>query len=526
MAGRLMPRAPAVREPHDIIEFITGKDFLADESISVAQVAIVKAFYGLKMTGAEEAAFLAMHEGRPARSTGYDEMSLGAGRRGGKEEKISSPILLYECLKLDPRDLAPGETAWGILIAENEKQARILRDYIEAKIRILESKGHRLLEETEAQSKPVTAEAIRLRNRVSIACFPCRKAPVRGFTAVAVGLTEIAHWQVQEGAYNADRDILRAVRPSRMTLRVKGYKVPLIKSSTPFAEVGVFYNDWRSRHQTRQLVLHEIPTKFLNPRITDEELAREQFEDPESFDREFLAKWGAAGDHKPFGREMVEACTDHGRIAVPPKAGNDYVARIDAAFKRDTFPLGIAHREGERVVVDLIHSWKPAGPKRPLDDKVVVAEIVEILRPYGIGTVIGDQFCDVPLKTEFARHGIGFIERAVTEASKYQEYTNLASAMRGKLVSLPDQEDIRADLTGLIKSGKSIGAPKLRNRHDDISTVIRGLVFDLLPSLSNVDLEALNRGAVNDVDRLFRERGFPLPDREDRLPTNIMSEVY
>lgn len=520
-----MPRPVEKRPPKDIVEFVTSDDYLGDKDYSPAQLAVLKAIYGLPMTRQESAAFAAMHEGRPAKKGGYDEASLGFGRRSGKGEKIGAAIVAYEAVTFNPEHLAPGETAYGIVVAQNEKQARIVRDYTEAKLRVLEEKGFPVFEVTPAQSKPVTAEVIRLSNRVHIACFPCKKVAVRGVTAVVICLDEIGHWQLEEGAYNADKEIVRAVRPTRLTLRSRGCKVPLIKTSTPFDEVGVFHDDWKNRNQTRQLVLHEVPTKFLNPKITDEELASEQYADPESFDREYLAKWGSGGEHKPFPREVVDGCTERGRQTVPPKAGHEYIARIDAAFKRDTFPVGIGHLEGERVILDLLKVWRPQTG-RPLNDKEIVEEIVALTRPYGIDRVTGDQFCDVPLKNEFASHGFGFVEKPVTETSKYLEYKNLISVMRAKLLALPDQEEIRADLTGLQKKGKWIGAPKLKNRHDDISTVIRGIVWDLLPMIQRMDLAALNAAAANDRDRLYRERGFQPPDRPESLPSDFMSQVF
>jgi hypothetical protein len=529
-------RRPAPRPPRDIVEFVTGDDFLGDKDYSPAQIAVLKAIYGLPMTSREEAAFLAMHEGKPARKDGYDVASLGFGRGSGKGDKIGAPIIAYECVTFNPGHLSPGETAYAIIIAQNEKQAMIVRDFAEAKLKILEDKykengwwdqGVRIFEETPAQSKAVTAEVIRLWNRVYIAAFPCKKVSVRGYRSIAVVFDEYGHWQLEEGAYNADKKILRAVIPTRTKFQILGYRVPLVKISTPpDDEIGQFYEDWKERDSHRQLVLHEVASQFLNPTITDEILAKEQFRDPYSFDTEFLAKWGSGGEHKPFPREIVDACTDRGRQDIPPKPGTEYAARIDAAFKRDTFPLGIGHLDGSRVVVDLLRVWRPAGKGRPLNDKEVVSEIVGLLRPYGIDRVTGDQFCDIPLKNEFATYGIGFVEKPVTEASKYLEYKNLIAVMRARLLSLPDMEEIRADLTGLQKKGKWIGAPRLANRHDDISTVIRGIVFDLLPISQAVDLEALNAGAIPDRDRLFKEHGMPLPDDPDRLPTGIMSAVY
>lgn len=523
------PAARAPRPPRDIIEFVTGDEYLGDKDYSPAQLAVLKVIYGLPMTSEECAAFLAMHEGKPPRKDGYDEASLGFGRGSGKGEKIGAPIIVYEATKFNPAHLARGENAYGIVVAQNERQAHIVRGFAEAKLKILEEKGWPIFEQTVAQSKPVTAEVIRLANGVHIACFPCKRASVRGLRAIVIVLDEIGHWQLEQDAYNADKKVLAGARPTRMWFRSLGYRVPLLKISTPFDEVGEFFDDYRNRDHTLQLVLHEVPTKFLNPVTSDEELAKEQLRDAEEYDREYLAKWGAGGDHKPFPRDVVIACTDKGRQATPPVPSREYVARIDAAFKRDTFPLGIGHLEEGRVVVDLMRVWRPAGPGRPLNDKDVVAEIAGLMRPYGLDRVTGDQFCDVPLKNEFASHGIGFLEKPVTETSKYLEYKNLISVMRARLLSLPDMEEIRADLTGLVKKGKTIGAPRLRNRHDDISTVIRGIVFDLLPMIQRASLEDLNAGAMRDRERLFKERGFTVPskyEREDSLPTDFMNARF
>lgn len=518
------PRRSIPRAPRDIIEFVTGDEYLGDRTLSVPQLAVLKAIYGLEMTVEEAAAFSAMHEQRPAKKGGYEEVSLGFGRRSGKGEKIGANVVAYECIRFNPEHLAPGETAYGIVVAQNEKQARIVRDYVEAKLRILEEKGWRVFEEVAAQSRSVTAEVIRLANRVHVACFPCKKVAVRGVTAIVILLDELGHWQLEADAYNADVEVIRAIRPCRATMRARGLRVPLLKTSTPFDEIGAFHDDWKRRDRSRQMVLHEVPTRFLNPTITQEFLEEERIADPESFDREYLAKWGSGAQSKPITGDMVDACTEHGRLIVPPRPGTEYVARLDAAYKRDTFPVGIGHLEGETVVVDLLQVWKPRSGGRHLDDKEVVAEMAGLLRPYGIDRVAGDQFCDVPLKTELQKYGIGFMEKPTTETSKFIEFQNLIAVMSAKQLRLPDDQQIKIDLTGIRKKGKWVGAPKLANRHDDIFTVIRGIVFDLLPMSQRLDLAEMNRGAMpqTEMERLFR----PAHRDSEELPVNFMAEVF
>jgi hypothetical protein len=517
-------RRSAPRPPRDIIEFVTGDDFLGDKSLSVAQIAILKALYGLEMTGAEMAAFLAMHEQRPPRKGGYDEASLGLGRRSGKGEKLGGNVVCYECVRFNPEHLSPGETAYGIVVAQNEKQARIVRDYTEAKFRILEDKGWPIFEKLPAQSKAVTAEEIRLANRVVVKCMPCKKVSSRGLTTIVINLDELGHWQLEEGAYNADIEVLRAVRPTRATMKSRGYKVPLIKTSTPFDEIGVFYDDFKRRYQTRQLVLHEVPTRFLNPTISLEFLELERIADPESYEREYEAKWHTGAQSKRISRTMVEACTVPGRESLPPKTGNRYIAHIDAAFKHDYFPLGIGHLEGETVITDLLRIWKPQ-PGRPLSDEEVVSEQVPYLRAYEVERVVGDQFCDIPLRNEYAKHGIQFIEVAVNEENKYKEYLNLASLLTARKMSLPDMEEIARDLTGLRWKGKKVAAPKRKGAHDDVSSVLRRLGMELLPLINRVDLAAANAGAVMSAhDRELQN--LRTRDDNEMNVTGLMEAIY
>jgi len=157
--------------------------------------------------------------------------------------------------------------------------------------------------------------------------------------------------------------------------------------------------------------------------------------------------------------------------------------------------LGIGRLDGESVVLSALRIWKPE-PERPLSDEDVVAEQVPILRAYGVDAVVGDQFCDIPLKNEYAKHGIGFIERPVNEENKLKEYRNLLSVMTAQKMKLPDMEEIARDLTGLRWKGKKIEAAKRKGAHDDVSAVLRRLAMDLLPMINSVNFADLNRGAV------------------------------
>jgi hypothetical protein len=49
--------------------------------------------------------------------------------------------------------------------------------------------------------------------------------------------------------------------------------------------------------------------------------------------------------------------------------------------------LAIAHKDKQRVILDLVREWKP-----PFSPEGVVEEITDVLKTYGIRSVIGDRY--------------------------------------------------------------------------------------------------------------------------------------
>jgi len=76
----------------------------------------------------------------------------------------------------------------------------------------------------------------------------------------------------------------------------------------------------------------------------------------------------------------VAACTVGGRTELPPVDGVRYLAAVDQAYKQDTFVLGIAHREGDHVILDRLKHWTPRRSKDTRLD-VLLDEAFEILYP-------------------------------------------------------------------------------------------------------------------------------------------------
>ena len=499
----------------DIITFATGKDYLAQE-LPPAKTCILKAIYGMEMNREERGILLKMTEGRAPNPKGYREAVLVCGRRGGKTGPINGTIATYEAVRWGtPRDkgrkppaiaelLAPGQTAKAIIIAQNEKGATEARNYIEGNLTKLHDRYGGILAETQGQEKAITGKSVRLAGPVEIVIYTAQKHSVRGVTAFLAILDEIAWWEVAEGAYNQDKEVMRSVRPALISLSV--IRPRLIMASSPNREEGELFREYERRQTSKALVVY-APTWLLNPYIPQSELDDAQEKDPEGFMREYGAQFQKtdSGAFCFIESEVIDKCVRAGVKQLPPRPGIDYLAWCDAAFKRDRFFFGIAHLEGGRVCIDLTLAWTPAFRKghrpKPLDDVEIVLDIVAQLRHYGCERIFGDQFADIPLKSRFNDQGILFVESPATNPEKIDAFKNLRGALRAGLVSLPDDDIVKKDLKGLQKKETSggnvtISAPRRSGCYDDAASVIARLVNRLLPLNAGADLAEINARAM------------------------------
>jgi len=507
-----------------------GKDYL-----SPAQVAILKALYGEEMSREELLSFLEMTDGRRPDPRGYEDAVLVVGTRGGKTD-LAAVVATYESVRWGPvisEMMIPGQLATVMVIAQNQRAARQARGYIEGNLQTLEDRGHPVLARTVGQERAITGVVIKLSWPVEIAIYTASKASTRGLTGLCLVADEIAWWESAEGSYNQDVEVMRSARSRFATLsRLRPKKILI---SSPNDEQGVLWEEFKHRGTGKTLVV-QAPTWVLNPSIEQEFFDREQEKDAEAFVRDYGAQFSrGAGGNIFLPPETVDQCVDFGRLQNAPKAGVEYVAWMDAAFRRDRFSFGIGHaEEGDgvvRAVVDHTRHWTPVHRKgkksRPLDEGEIISEIVSDLRAYGCDRICGDQFADVPLKNRFADVGIMFVEQPATKPEKFDAMKNLRAALRSRLVSLPDDPIVVKDLKGLVARKTSPGhyvveAPRRVGCYDDAATVVSRMVMHMLPMAGNVDLSSMN-----DAARPSGEcSGLDYRRDESEFPGDIMSAVY
>jgi Terminase large subunit, T4likevirus-type, N-terminal len=449
----------------NIIAAITDPNILGDV-ISPAQEAALRAMYGLPMS-AEHLELASQCAGKAWQAgIEYREAAIICGRRSGKSDKVAANIAIYEAL-FRQHHLSPGETGVVLLLAQNLRQAKVVKSYIEEKLRRSPILSRHVV--------AVRANEIEIDNGTVIAIHPASFRAVRGLSVAACICDEVAFWWTEEGSANPDVEVLRAVRPAMATFS----SAKLVLISSPYAKSGALWDAWRKRDEDTEVLVWHAPTALMNPTVTKRFLQREQRRDPENYRREYLAEFTEAVGAF-LSAESIARCVVKGRTELPPDTNHGpCVCTIDAAFKGDRFTLAIAHydRKAEKVVVDVLRSWQGSSqePLRLSDN--VLPDIQSLAKRYGFGVVYGDQFGSQPLKELFERAGLYFEEKTFTNASKADIYAELRTRINETTIELLDHEKSLRELRGLqlqlLPGGSTrIGHASHGRAHDDFADAI------------------------------------------------------
>jgi hypothetical protein len=398
-----------------------------------------------------------------------DEFWSIAGRRSGKT-RSAAVLGSYLATCIDWSDvLAPGERAALPVLASSTNQAARAFEHITGVLQHSPELSEML------EGEP-TADCIRLATRVDISIKPANFRTIRGVTAIAVIGDELAFWHI-EGSRNPDKEILNAARPAMATTGG-----PLIVISSPYARRGELYATFRSDYGPEgdpSILVAKGASKTFNPTLPQRTIDRAYLKDPASAVAEYGGEFRTDVEAL-LTREIVEDAIDSGVTERAPQAGIRYYGFVDpSGGSSDSMTLAIAHKEGDRAVLDLVRERKA-----PYSPDVVTEEFCAIIKPYGITSVIGDNFGGEWCKEPFRKRGIPY---DLSKANKSQLYLALVPALNSGLVGLLDIEEATNQLVGLERrtgtSGRDIvDHPKGAAFHDDVANAIAGAIFQLLDS--------------------------------------------
>lgn len=171
-----------------------------------------------------------------------------------------------------------------------------------------------------------------------------------------------------------------------------------------------------------------------------------------------------------FPIDAVEAVTDFSICERPRVANTSYLAFQDSATGggQDSFALGIAHREGDNFVLDVLRERKPRFVAYE-----VIREWAFLLKSYGISEIHGDRYADQLFADEWAKYGIRAREPEHTTSENFLHGLPLVLGKRARLIN---NKTVRNQLVSLerrvVGDHEQVTHPS--GGHDDVAAAAVG----------------------------------------------------
>ena len=390
------------------------------------------------------------------------ELVVIAGRRGGKSTAVVVFDIWIAALCDHRGTLAPGETGVALLISRDQRVARMLLDRI-----------YGIMSSSEPLNSMIvnrTADTIELRNGISIEVRPCSYKTLRGPTFISVICDELAFWFTSADFANPDTEVLTAVRPGLITT-----DGPVLMVSSAYAKRGELYEAYRKYfgpNGAPDVLVAYGTSRDLNPSLPQAEIDRALEKDPVRNRAEFLSEF--RDDITGFiPREIVEACVgDYHEL--PPNPGICYRCFVDAASgvpEGDSYAIAIAHKLGDRVVIDAIREVRP--PFSP--SEVVSSVLLPMCKAYNISSVTGDNYAGEYPKALIRTIGISY---DLAKKHKTDLYVDpFLPLLNSRKIDLPRNERAIAQICSLERSMQRSGREQISHPthgHDDVANAIAG----------------------------------------------------
>ena len=433
----------------------------------------------------------------------YTDMSLAAGRRGGKSNIIAAGCVCYYATQ---KDYSPymGTSPFATIpiISPTKEQANevyqavknfflkspyLFQQFLDGKITSFQEE----YDENDTEKKVFVGGNIRLNNKVVIKTMAADVSRIRGF-AVPLYVLDEACWFGVDGSdsKNTDKAINEAIQPATAQFGELAFG---IKISSPNGESGLMYDDYQNRKDPD--VLHiQAPTWYMNPNITVAYLRKQKKKGEHYYNREYGAQY-VASENAYLDPALVDLAELIGIEKIDYQPGMHYAAAMDYATKHDYWTLAIGHKEYhlvdvningnivkekvEKVYIDFLYHWQ-GQQGAELDPAEVVIEISKYLKEYRVPYILTDQYAHAALKSLFQLHNQNAKEHATSEQSKKKYMASLQVAVNSKSLNYVTNKVAKKHMKDLREKRLSSGKIKIEHAagcHDDYADSIGLVVY-------------------------------------------------
>lgn len=451
-----LPDLPGVEVPRTLEELVTGKRYagLDASPLQLATVRLAEGYpAGAELPDDELERYLGSLAWRtpvaPPRG-----VCIVAGVRGGKS-RLAVCAAIWGALRAD---LAKVETYEPVLAVIVGPTVRAARQTFRQLLGVMRRDGLR----DRIVGKP-TADAVVMRRpdgrEVTLTVVPATAGgeSVRGVWLAAIVVEEASSWRSEtDGAAVSAEDTLDAASPRVLP----GGQQWVI--SSPGAPSGLLHDIWRRHYgappppdadgRVPWLVVH-APTRALNPSFPASSIEAMRAVNPDKAAREHDAVWTSAVDSW-IPHEWTDRALRAGPPILPRERGCVYVAAMDPATRGNGWCLVVGTKRWvdgvPKVSISLAHEWR-GSQRNPLDPAVVLRELAARVLPYGVTTVLTDQWAADSLRalSRELNTGVMLVERAAQgdELREMYEALRLALALHD-LELPPEPANVAHDLRG------------------------------------------------------------------------------
>lgn len=428
---------------------------------------VLKAAYGLPLTGQELEFFKSIAGQRNPHSGRARELWVVAGRGGGKDA-IASLIAAFAAALFDQQHrLRPGERALVLCLACDRDQAKIILNYIRSYFTDVPLLANMLVRET--------ANGFELNNGVDVAVGTNSFRAVRGRSILLAIFDEVAFWRDEDSA-KPDEELYRAVTPGVARLAPHGM---IIGISSPYRKAGLLHKKYKQHFgRDDDVLVIQAPTRTLNPTFSQSQVDRELAEDRARAMAEYMGEFrDDIGGWLPL--EVIESAVDQGVTTRPPHPALTYRSFTDASGGRgDSFTCAIAHDFQGIAVLDCVVEIPP--PFNPME---AIAQVAAVLREYGVTETEGDAYAASFNSEAFAACGITYRSTARDRSAIYTDALPLFTSGRVRLI---DNRKMINQFAALERRTSSSGRDRVDHGpggHDDLCNAAAGaLVAAIVPS--------------------------------------------
>jgi hypothetical protein len=249
---------------------------------------------------------------------------------------------------------------------------------------------------------------------------------------------------------------------------------PLVAISSPYARRGELWKAYRKHYRkndSRVLVVQAAST-IMNPGLDRAFIDAQYEDDPIAAAAEYGAEFRS--DVEEFvSLEVLQACTPDDLFEIPPLPDIRYVAFVDpSGGSSDSFTMGIAHREGDGLIVlDCIRETRA-----PFAPEAVVEDFCKTLASYRVGRVHGDRYAGEWPREQFKKRNVDY---APSERVKSDIYRDMLPLLNSRRVQLLDNRRLLSQLHGLERRTARGGRDSIDHgpgAHDDVANACAGAI--------------------------------------------------